>query len=831
MEQYLTFTDQVFWEVIVNGDLVSSVASASAEGLIHPKISEQKLAKKNELKAKSTLMLAILNEHLLKFHTCKDEKSLCKAIKNRFGGNKESKKMQRPFSSRIIKTLLHQVKKDWIKPMIDNTSSTNETVNTAHGVSATSSMDQASTASYDDYDMFSFFSNQSNAPQLDNEDLEQIDTDDLEEMDLKWQVAMLTIRVKRFINKTGRELDLNGKETVVFDMTNVKCYNCHRRGHFAKECRAPRNQGNGNRDAPTRNAPVDTSTTNALIVQDGIDNSVFKSKLSETITSVPKIETNASKTSKDSLEKPKTVRFSDPIIEDWESDSEDENVFEPKEVKKAVKPSLEKIKFVNARNTTVENKNKAEKPRKFSQSLGGEFTGPKEIRLVWDNTARVNHQNKLTHPHPKRNFVPAVVLTKSGQVLVNVAKQSSHRAAASVSTARHVNTAASRPNVNNALLTTYSYFKAHSPVRRLFNQKPAAKTNNFNEKVNTTKRAKGNLIDHISKDNGHTLLKDLTMLIHKPDSSQDFDSGYSRHMTGNKSYLKDYKEIDGRFVAFGGNAKGSKITGKVFFSLNTEYVVLSPDFKLLDESQVLLKVPKNNNMYSFDLKNVVHVGGIENQMDHKVKTIRCDNETEFKNRIMNDFCEIKGTKANIDAGQARKKTICGLQYVLLPLLTSNSQGLNSSKDEVANDAGKKSTEVPRKKNGVQDPAKEGRERAQRNEFKSMFRQDNDANGNRMFTPVSAAGSTYVNLGGSIPVNATTLPNAYLPTDPLMPDLEDTADLQDTRIFSGAYDDEVEGADADFNNLELTIVVNPIPTTRIHKDHPQEQIIRDPLSAL
>nr|GFA80650.1 ribonuclease H-like domain-containing protein [Tanacetum cinerariifolium] len=81
-------------EVIVNGDLVSSVASAGAKGPIPPKIAEQKLAKKNELKAKSPFMLAIPDEHLLKFYAFKDAKSLWEAIKNRFGGNKESKKMQ-----------------------------------------------------------------------------------------------------------------------------------------------------------------------------------------------------------------------------------------------------------------------------------------------------------------------------------------------------------------------------------------------------------------------------------------------------------------------------------------------------------------------------------------------------------------------------------------------------------------------------------------------------------------------------------------------------------------------------------------------------------------
>ncbi|GKE53476.1 ribonuclease H-like domain-containing protein, partial [Tanacetum coccineum] len=104
---------------------------------------------------------------------------------------------------------------------------------------------------------------------MDNEDLEQIHTDDLEEIDLKWQMAMLTMRVKRFLKKTGRNLNFNGKEIVGFDKTKVQCYNCHRRGHFARECSSLRNQGNRNGDAPRRIIPVETPA-NALVVQDGI---------------------------------------------------------------------------------------------------------------------------------------------------------------------------------------------------------------------------------------------------------------------------------------------------------------------------------------------------------------------------------------------------------------------------------------------------------------------------------------------------------------------------------------------------------------------------------
>ncbi|GKE13372.1 ribonuclease H-like domain-containing protein, partial [Tanacetum coccineum] len=93
-------------------------------------------------------------------------------------------------------------------------------------------------------------------------DLEQIDPDDLEEMDLQWEMVMLTIKARRFIKRTGRKLDVNGQR-VGFDRSKVECYNCHKNGHFAKECRALRNQENRGRENSRRTVTVETPTKNA----------------------------------------------------------------------------------------------------------------------------------------------------------------------------------------------------------------------------------------------------------------------------------------------------------------------------------------------------------------------------------------------------------------------------------------------------------------------------------------------------------------------------------------------------------------------------------------
>ncbi|GKF43396.1 hypothetical protein Tco_0129948, partial [Tanacetum coccineum] len=133
--------------------------------------------------------------------------------------------------------------------------STNGAVNTAHG--ATTASTQATVVNSTTIDNLSnaiictFFASQPNSPQLDNEDLQQIHLDDLEEMDLRWQMVMLTIRARRFLKNTERNLTVNGNETIEFDKSKVECYNCHKR------------------ENTRRVVPVETTTSNALVSCDG----------------------------------------------------------------------------------------------------------------------------------------------------------------------------------------------------------------------------------------------------------------------------------------------------------------------------------------------------------------------------------------------------------------------------------------------------------------------------------------------------------------------------------------------------------------------------------
>ncbi|GJU03037.1 ribonuclease H-like domain-containing protein [Tanacetum coccineum] len=344
-----------------------------------------------------------------------------------------------------------------------------------------------------------------------------------------------------------------------------------------------------------------------------------------------------------------------PIIEEYESDSEDEYVSIP--TKEQETPSFANQQVKTPRETVKNQCTHSQKPKAEKKELGYGFTaracfvcgslnhlirdcdfhekrmarqaelnkglnrnsGQWEIRLIWNNVQRVNKQNR---------FVSTAVLTRTGKILVNTARPSSTNKVSTArqnssqavltSTAMKVNTV--KPIVNRVRPANV-FHKTHSPSSRPFKKTTVLRSDFSKQKVNT------------AKDYPHRALKNKGIV----------DSGCSRHMTGNKAYLAEFQDFNGGPVAFGGSkgyitGKGKIKTGKLDFEdvcfvkelqhfnlfsvsqmcdkknkvlfTDSECLVLSPEFKLPDENQVLLKIPRQNNMYSFNLENIVPSGGL-----------------------------------------------------------------------------------------------------------------------------------------------------------------------------------------------------------------------------
>ncbi|GJW90296.1 hypothetical protein Tco_0167849 [Tanacetum coccineum] len=403
--------------------------------------------------------MGIPNEHQLKFNSIKDAKSLLQAVEKRFAGNAATKKTQRNLLNQleihgesisqedVNQKFLRSLSPEWNthtivwrkKPEIDtlslddlynnlkiyepkvkgtssssiniqnvafvssnSTSGTNGAVNTTHG--ATTASTQATAVNSTTIDNLSdavicaFFSSQPNSPQLDNEDLQQINPDDLKEIDLRWQMAMLTMRARRLLKNTRRKLTINGNETIGFNKSKVECYNSHKRGQFTRKCRAPRNQENRYRENTKRVMPVETTTSNALVSCDGsgydwsdqaeegilmppkpdLSFSELEEFTSEPIVIKPVVENSKAKASE---VKTKAVRKSNgaPIIEDWVSDNEEDEVSQTKIEKKIVKPSFAKIEFVKHKGKT------ARKTAKHVEQLRQNTHTPRGNQRNWNN--------------------------------------------------------------------------------------------------------------------------------------------------------------------------------------------------------------------------------------------------------------------------------------------------------------------------------------------------------------------------------------------------------------------------------------------------------------
>nr|GEW39102.1 hypothetical protein [Tanacetum cinerariifolium] len=274
--------------------------------------------------------MALPDKHRLKFNTHKDAKTLMKSIEKRFGGNSKTKKVQKTllkqqyknFSGSSSKSLdqihdrlqklisqleilgdslsqedinlkfLRSLPSDWrthtliwrnktdlekqnlndlfssLKIYEAKVKSSSSTSTSTQNISFVSTSNTESTNEPVSAAASVSFVN----AKIPVSSLPNIDADNLEEMDLKWQMAMLTVRARQFLQRTGRNLRANGPTSMVFDMSKVECYNYHRKRYFSRECRSLKDTRRNDVAGPQRrNVPVQISTSNALVSQcDGV---------------------------------------------------------------------------------------------------------------------------------------------------------------------------------------------------------------------------------------------------------------------------------------------------------------------------------------------------------------------------------------------------------------------------------------------------------------------------------------------------------------------------------------------------------------------------------
>nr|GEZ93170.1 ribonuclease H-like domain-containing protein [Tanacetum cinerariifolium] len=335
-----------------------------------------------------------------------------------------------------------------------------------------------------------------------------------------------------------------------------------------------------------------------------------------------------------------TTRPSAPIIEDWVFDSEDESETKAPQFVPSFVHSFEQVKSPRHSVQPIETSILAATPAPASPKSTS--SGKRRIRKAcfvcksvdhlikdYDYHAkkmaqptqrnyvhRGNHKQyaSLTYKKPQKHMVPTAVLTQSKPVFNTVV--------------RPVSAAVPKIMVTRPRLAHPTITKSKSPIKRHVIRSPSPNTSNSPPRVTAAQ----------------TLVVSAARGMQRKWDKGVIDSGCSRYMTGNMSYLSDFEELNGGYVAFGGNPKGGKISGKgkiktckldfedVYFLkelkfnlfsvsqmcdkknnvlfTDTKCLILSPDFKLADESQVMLRDPRENNMYNVNLKNIVPSGDL-----------------------------------------------------------------------------------------------------------------------------------------------------------------------------------------------------------------------------
>nr|GEW87384.1 putative ribonuclease H-like domain-containing protein [Tanacetum cinerariifolium] len=606
IEQYFLMTDYSIWEVILNGD-------------------------------SPTPTRVVDDKHQLKFNTHKDDKSLMEAIEKRFGGNKETKKptgilgeslSQEDINLKFLRrlptewrthTLIWRNKTDLEDQSLDdlfnnlkiyeaevksssynshttqniafvssqNTDSTNELVSVVPSVSAASTK----------VPVFAL-------PNMDN---------------------LSDVVIYSFF--ASQNLGANGTTSIGFDMSKVECYNCHRRRHFARECMSRRDARN--KDTQRRNVPVETTTSNALVSQcDGVGSYDGSFQADEEPTNYALMAfTSLSSSGSDSEVAPCSKTCSkayatlqshyDKLTVNFRKSQFD--VFSYKTGLESVKARLVvcqhnenvfendikllKLDVMLRDNALVELRKKFKKAKKEREEL-------KQTLEKFQTSLNNLNESVPTSPVLDRyksgegyHAVPPPYTGKFMPSKLDLVFHDAPTASETVPPVFIVEPSTIKPNKEMSQLNRpstpiiedwVSDSEDESKGEPMSTHKePSFVQNSEHVKPPKTSVKPGNL---------QQALKDKVVI----------ESGCSRHMTGNISYLFDFKEINRGYVAFGGNPKGGKITGKGKIrtdklDFDDVYFVKELKFKLFSISQI---VSIENNMYNVDLKNIVPSGDL-----------------------------------------------------------------------------------------------------------------------------------------------------------------------------------------------------------------------------
>ncbi|GJW50501.1 putative ribonuclease H-like domain-containing protein [Tanacetum coccineum] len=556
-------------------------------------------------------------------------------------------------------------------------------------------------------------------------------------MDLRCQMAMLTMRARRCLKNTRRKLTVKGNETIGFDNSKVECYYCHKRGYFARECRAPRNQDNQNKESSRRNK------------QD---------------------------------------------LSDWSDQAEEE-------------PNYALMAYSSPSSDSEVDCNYHKK----------QFQNQRMVKPVWNNAQRVNHKNfaKRTHPCAKKNMVPRAVLMKSGLVSVN--------------TARQVNAAHSKTTVNAARPVSYLSKTSHLTIKRPINKNKTFKNNNINQRVNTVRgkevnTARPKAVVNAVKGNNVNVVKASACWVWKL-KTKVLDHGETSGIL--ESFITGIKNLVDHKV------KMTRCDNRTEFK-NREMNQFCEKKGILRQYSVA-RTPQQNEVTERRNRTLIKAA----------RTILTDYKlpTTFWAEAVNTACYVQNrvlvvkphNKTSYEVFHGRTPTLSFIGPFGCPVTILNTIGhlgkfdgkadegffvgysLNSKEFRVFNSRTRIVEENLHNRFSENTPNISG---TQSNGFEGTKASDNadpksshDDDGSK---PSSDNGKK-VDEDTRKDSECIDQENIKFPLDPNMPELEDY------NIFE---DDEDVGAEADMNNLDTTIQVSPIPTTRIHKDHPLDQMIRD-----